>query len=269
MLKYAASAFGTRSEIFHGILNDGSSKQGKMRRIPSGSPCVSTYHRPFSCCRCAPWLSCAGSLPCQWIRSVAAPAGSGWANCSPTNPGCASITVDFGSVSRMWRSCALSHKSGVAASSESSIVSVPWNTGCSGSTLSSAVMREGFAPAGSLRWGGMTCCAEPSGRTNRSANRSLVPRLPAFAAAPGDEFQSRASCGLRKKSLSPARRKPAFCTSSFTTCSSMRCSVAVSAMPAPGLALESITTNTPPGWSASNTSRQARMRSTGMLTMSW
>jgi hypothetical protein len=33
----------------------------------------------------------------------------------------------------------------------------------------------------------------PYGFTKRSANRSLVPRLPAFVAAPGEQFQSRAS----------------------------------------------------------------------------
>src|SRR2546430_7640975 len=82
----------------------------------------------------------------------------------------------------------------------------------------------------------------PDGLTKRSANRSLVPRFPAFSAAGGEAFQSRASAGLRRNSLSDSRRNPALCTSSLTTLSSIRCSVFVSASPVPSLALESMTT---------------------------
>ncbi len=88
-------------------------------------------------------------------------------------------------------------------------------------------------------------------------------------AAPGDEFQSRVSAGLRRKSPWAASLKPACSTSSLTTFSSMRCRVAVSETPLPSFALESMTTYAPPGCSALKIKRFMRTRSTGMLAMSW
>src|SRR5439155_27389106 len=100
--------------------------------------------------------------------------------------------------------------------------------------------------------------------TKRSANRSLCPRRPAAAAAPGDESQSRASCELRRKSPSDWSLNPARSTSARTACSSMRCRVLASAVPVPGFALESMTTETPPDLSESNTALFILSRSTAM-----
>src|SRR2546427_12807942 len=61
----------------------------------------------------------------------------------------------------------------------------------------------------------------PDGLTKRSANRSLVPRFPAFSAAGGEAFQSRASAGLGRESLSDSGRDPALCTSAPATRSSI------------------------------------------------
>src|SRR5438132_13276534 len=86
----------------------------------------------------------------------------------------------------------------------------------------------------------------PDGLTKRSANRSLVPRFPAFSAAGGEAFQSRASAGLRRDSLSDSRRKPALCTSSLTTLSSIRCNVFVSASPAHSSDSFTVSNSAPP-----------------------
>src|SRR2546427_13204557 len=76
------------------------------------------------------------------------------------------------------------------------------------------------------------------GLTKRSANRSLVPRFPAFSAAGGEAFQSRASAGLRRNPLSDSRRKPPPRTSSLTQPSSIPGNVFVSPSPGPPLALQ-------------------------------
>src|SRR2546430_17473819 len=62
----------------------------------------------------------------------------------------------------------------------------------------------------------------PDGLTKRSANRSLVPRFPAFSAAGGETFQFRASAGLRKKFDFDPRLKPSVCNSCLTKLSSLR-----------------------------------------------
>src|SRR5206468_12016025 len=102
---------------------------------------------------------------------------------------------------------------------------------------------------------------DDQGFTKRSAKRSLVPRR--SPAAGGDEFQSRASCGLRRKSPSVCSLNPAFSTSCLTNCSSIRCRVFASCVPMPVFALESITTNSPPGFKAEKIARFILPRSTG------
>src|SRR3954470_24665623 len=57
---------------------------------------------------------------------------------------------------------------------------------------------------------------DDQGFTKRTAKRTVGPR--GSPAAGGDEFQSRASCGLRSKSPSVCSLKPAFSTSSLTNC---------------------------------------------------
>src|SRR3954469_9637067 len=94
---------------------------------------------------------------------------------------------------------------------------------------------------------------DDQGFTKRSAKRSLVPRR--SPAAGGEEFQSRASCGLRRKSPSACSLNPALSTSSLTNCSSMRCKVLASFAPVPGLALESMRMYSPPGLRAAKTAR--------------
>src|SRR5205823_2240844 len=105
------------------------------------------------------------------------------------------------------------------------------------------------------------------GLTKRSAKRSLVPRR--APAAPGDESQSRASSGLRRKSPSACSLKPAFCTSSLTNCSSIRWISFAALAPVPGFALESTTMNSPPGFKAAKMAWFILSRSTCMYVTSW
>src|SRR5207244_11211227 len=74
--------------------------------------------------------------------------------------------------------------------------------------------------------------------TKRSANRSLWPRRPAAAAAPGDESQRSEEHTSELQSPSDWSLNPARSTSARTACSSMRCRVLASAVPVPGFALE-------------------------------
>ncbi len=213
-----------------------------MRRIPRGSPWVSTYQFPFSCCRKAPSLSVRERRPFHRTVTVEAPEGRGSVNWRPANEGGAGITFAAGSVPVISIRSAFSQRMGSGWSTASSICSTPVKSSARGSMVSSAVTRVGRAPGGSRRCGGMSCACDPSGRMNLSANRSLWPRLPSLVAGPGEALQSRASSGLLRKVPSATSLKPAFSTSSLTTSTSMRWRDWVADSPLPGFAELSITT---------------------------